>query len=103
MKTSTLITTVFGLIAGVFLLTSTAHADLKQMKAYKEAYPDTKPKCIDCHVADLPKKDDGAHDNNDYGKAVMAEAKKTAKDPAAEVIPTADAYKAAGTIENFKK
>jgi len=38
------------------------HADMSQIKAYKENYPDAHPKCIDCHVDKMPKKDDGAHD-----------------------------------------
>jgi len=66
------------------------HAGMVQIKAYKEAYPDAKPKCIDCHVDKMPKKDDGAHELNDYGKAVV-KAAGTDK-------PTADTYKKAGPI-----
>ncbi|MBF0503566.1 MAG: hypothetical protein HQL14_00550 [Candidatus Omnitrophica bacterium] len=72
------------------------HADMMQIKAYKEAFgDDAKAKCIDCHVDRMPKKDDGAHDPNDYGKAVI----KSAGDQK----PTADTYKKVGTIEDFAK
>jgi len=72
-----------------------AQASLQQINAYKQAYPDTKPKCIDCHVDKIPKKDDGAHELNDYGKAVVKSA-GTEK-------PSADTYKAVGTIESYLK
>jgi hypothetical protein len=69
----------------------------------------------------LPKKDDGQHENNDYGKAVIAEAQKedaaaTVKEEAKEAANeaakesaekefkiTADTYKKVGKIEDFKK
>ena len=96
---------------GVVFLSATAQADIKQIKAYKEAFPEAKLKCIDCHVTALPKKEDGQHENNDYGKAVLVEAQKeaakveAAKEEAAEeeVKPTADTYKTVGKIEEFKK
>ncbi len=69
-----------------------SRADIAQIKIYKEAYPDSKPKCIDCHAVALPKKD-GEHELNDYGKKVMALADK----------PTAENYKKAGSIEDSKK
>ena len=71
--------------------------DMKQMKIYKEAFPDAKVKCVSCHADAMPKKDDGQHEMNDYGKAVVD---KAAQD-GAEV--TADTYKAVGTIEDFQK
>jgi len=49
-------------------------------------------------VDKMPKKDDGAHENNDYGKAVVAAAKTANLD-----VPTADTYKTVGTIEDFAK
>ena len=72
-----------------------AQANLNMIKEYKIAYPDTKLKCIDCHTAALPKKDDGQHDWNDYGLAV--------KKAAGDQKPTADTFKAVGKIEDFKK
>ena len=72
-----------------------ALANMKMIKAYKEAYPDSKPKCVNCHVDAMPKKDDGAHDPNDYGKAVLT--------AAGAEKPTADTYTKVGSIENFKK
>ncbi|MBF0489032.1 MAG: hypothetical protein HQL15_00255 [Candidatus Omnitrophica bacterium] len=82
------------LLAAVLVLgfSIPAQANMKIVKAYKEAYPDEKPKCIGCHVDAMPKKD-GAHDPNDYGKALKA--------AAAEV--TVDSIKKVGKIEDFKK
>ena len=77
-----------------------ARADVKQIKAYKEAFPDTKTKCIDCHKDEKPKKEDGQHDPNGYGKAVLKEAQEA---KAEENKPTADTYKKVGSIEDFAK
>ena len=63
-----------------------AGADMNQVKIYKEAFPDEKPKCNYCHIDALPKKDAGKHELNDYGL----------KAKAASEIPTADTYKALG-------
>ena len=70
----------------VFLIVSPAWANVKQIKAYKEAYPDEKPKCACCHVDKKPSKEEGKHEPNDYGKKVIALSK----------APTADNYKEAG-------
>lgn len=85
-----------GLILGsgfVFVVTGTtlAMADVEQVKLYKAAYPDAKPKCIFCHVDKLPKKDEGLHEPNAYGKKVRE---------AAEI--TAQTYKEVGTFEDFE-
>ncbi len=76
------------LMALSFLLASvpSVFASVKQIKGYKEASPDEKPKCQHCHVDEKPKKDDGKHDMNEYGKKVLELAKE----------PTAETYKAAG-------
>ncbi len=87
-----------GALMGFMAWGTCAQANLKVIKAYKEAYPDTKPKCIQCHVVALPKKADGEHDNNDYGKAVA----KVIKD-AKEAEPSADTIKKVGSIEDFEK
>ena len=88
------------LVIGIFISVASAQASMKEVKTYKEAFPEEKPKCAACHKDAMPKKDDGAHELNEYGAAVMAEAGKAA---AAEIIPTADNYKAVGKIEDFKK
>ena len=88
----------FLIVAGFILWAVPAHANMTQIKAYKDAYADSKPKCIDCHVDKMPKKDDGAHELNDYGKAVVKAAKDAKLDKA-----TADTYKSVGKIEDFKK
>ncbi len=81
---------------GLFILGTQAHADLKQIKAYKAAFPDAKVKCVDCHADAKPSKDDGQHELNAYGKTVKALAKP-------DVAPTADEYTKAGKIEDFTK
>ena len=64
-----------------------ASANLGQVKIYKSAFPDAeKPKCTTCHVDKMPKKDDGMHEWNDYGKKVRA-VKET---------PDEDTYKSVG-------
>ena len=68
-----------------------AMANVEQVKLYKAAYPDAKPKCIFCHVDKLPKKDEGLHEPNAYGKKVRE---------AAEI--TAQTYKEVGTFEDFE-
>ncbi len=105
MKNVNLLVMFSVLAAGSLLTTSTAQADMKQIKVYKEAYPDAKLTCINCHDLQLPKKAEGEHENNDYGKAVLAEAVKDTPAVAAgeEVVPTVDTYKKVGPIENFKK
>ena len=47
-------------------------ANLGVVKAYKEAFPGEKPKCSCCHVDKAPKKEEGKHEFNDYGKKVFA-------------------------------
>ena len=86
------------ILTGFILWVTPAQANMTQLKAYKDAYPDAKPKCIDCHVDKMPKKDDGAHELNDYGKAVVKAAQAAKLDKA-----TADTYKAVGKIEDFSK
>ena len=86
---------------GVVLWMTMAQAGMKDMKIYKEAYPDATTKCINCHVDAMPKKDDGKHEWNAYGKAVIAEAQKAGAKP--DISPTVDTYKKVGKIEDFKK
>ena len=69
-----------------FPLLPNAWANVKQIKAYKEAFPEEKPKCIHCHVSEKPKKEAGEHELNDYGKKV----KQLREEPDTET------YKAAG-------
>lgn len=83
---------VLALALVVFGFGALAHADIAQIKIYKEAYPDSKPKCISCHASALPKKD-GDHELNDYGKKVKSLAEK----------PTAEDYKKAGSADEVKK
>lgn len=91
-------TFIFIVLAGFILWAIPVRASMTEIKAYKDAYPDAKPKCIDCHVDKMPKKDDGQHELNDYGKAVIKAAQAAKLDK-----PTADTYKTVGTIEDFAK
>jgi hypothetical protein len=84
----------YSILSGFVFLAASANADMSQIKAYKEAFPDAKLKCINCHVDALPKKD-GSHDNNDFGKAVVK--------AAGSEKPTAEIYKKVGTLEDFAK
>jgi len=88
----------FLILAAIMLGAGLAQADMAQRKAYIATFPDATPKCIDCHADKMPKKDDGAHDPNAYGKAVIDAARAAKLD-----VPTADTYKAVGKIEDFKK
>lgn len=87
-------------LAGGMAFSVPARANVEEMKKYKEAFPGASVKCIDCHVDKIPKKDDGAHEWNAYGKAVLAQAGKEA---VKEVEPTTDTYTHVGKIEDFKK
>jgi hypothetical protein len=102
---------MFFILTGFIFWTVPAHANLTLIKAYQGAFPDaSKPKCIDCHVDKMPKKD-GSHDNNDYGNAVKAVVIKAAGGKAPTIDADKDAYIAAykdgfnkvGKIEDFKK
>ncbi|OIO36764.1 MAG: hypothetical protein AUJ72_05705 [Candidatus Omnitrophica bacterium CG1_02_46_14] len=92
MKISVLARTGVVVVAGMFV-SGLALANIVQVKLYKEAFPDEKPKCACCHKYKMPKKDDGMHELNDYGKKVIAISK----------APTADNYKAAGSAPEPKE
>jgi mono/diheme cytochrome c family protein len=64
---------------------------MKEIKAYKEAFPAARVKCATCHMDGMPKT--GAASFNDYGKAVIA----------ANPHPTVATFKKLGRAENFKK
>lgn len=68
-----------------------AFANIKEMKAYKEAFPDAKIKCAVCHSVAMPKKGDAPL--NDYGQAVIA----------ANPQPTAETFTQLGKAEDFRK
>lgn len=83
---------IFGFVFAFVVAGNTlAMANVAQVKLYKAAYPDAKPKCIFCHIDKLPKKDEGMHEPSAYGKKVRE---------AAEI--TVDTYKQAGTYEDFE-
>ena len=84
---------IFWVLASFLLTAVPAQASLKEIKAYKEAFPEAKPKCINCHEAEKPKKDEGLHEWNDYGKAAIK----------LEAHPTADTFKKLGSFEDFEK
>jgi len=80
-----------GFVVWISLLSSSASANVKEMKAYKEAFPGTQAKCAVCHIAPLPKKD--AVGLNDYGQAFQK----------AERAPAIASVQKLGKAENFKK
>ena len=80
-------------IITLFIWIAQGQADVNQIKAYKEAFPDAKPKCINCHVDAIPKKDEGKHVLNAYGLKVKETASK----------PTAETYKKVGKVEDYKE
>jgi hypothetical protein len=84
-------TVTFCILSGFIFWAASAQGDMQQIKNYKETYPDAKPKCINCHIDEHPKKADGQHDANDYGKAAVKAAKAAGLDK-----PTADTYKTLG-------
>jgi len=88
-------TILFLILSGFIFGAIPAQAGLPQIKAYKEIYPEAKPKCIDCHVDKMPKKVDGQHELNQYGKAVVK--------AAGVQKPSSSTYKTIGKIEDFKK
>ncbi len=100
------------IVASMFVLSNVAQANFNMIKAYKDAFPDTHPKCINCHVDEKPKKEDGQHENNDYGKAAQAavEADTATAKAATEskISPDdlkllSDKFSKLGSIEDFKK
>lgn len=76
----------------VFLGNSFVMANVDQIKLYKAAYPDSKPKCIFCHIDKLPKKDEGMHEHNAYGNKILE----------TDAKPTVDTYIKVGTFEDFE-
>ena len=54
------------------MLPQAVMANVAVVKVYKAAFDGDKPKCSTCHVDKNPKKEDGKHDLNDYGKKVLA-------------------------------
>ncbi|MEI7750553.1 MAG: hypothetical protein WCJ71_00555 [Candidatus Omnitrophota bacterium] len=88
-KTTVLVGILFAL---VFLSwASQGYADMKEIKAYKGAFPEAKVKCATCHSVALPKT--GSAGLNEYGQAAVA----------ANPHPTAETFKQVGKAEDFKK
>ena len=103
---------VFLVGAPILIFSNAAEASINMIKAYKEAFPDAHPKCINCHVDEKPKKEDGQHENNEYGKAVKvaieadAASAKVAKQ--AKILPDdlkliTDKFLKLGSFDDFKK
>ena len=66
-------------------------ADVEQIKLYKAAFPESKPKCTFCHVDKLPKKTKGC----------MSRVPTARKSGSGDRV-TADIYKQVGTFEDFE-
>jgi hypothetical protein len=82
----------FSVILNLSVGGSAVEADVGQIKLYKEAFPEAKPKCLFCHLDAIPKKGEGMHEPNAYGLKVKEIAK----------VPTAETYKEIGTVEDFQ-
>ena len=83
---------IFGFVFAFVVAGNTfAMADVDQVKLYKAAFPGSQPKCISCHMDKLPKKDEGMHEPNAYGKKIQE---------TAEI--TVETYKEVGTYEDFQ-
>ena len=68
-------------------MSGSAFASLEVVKTYKAAFPDEeKPKCLACHVDKIPKKDEGKHEWNDYGKKILAAKKELNKEKVDEDV-----------------
>ena len=88
MRKSVLTKTLFIMTTGLFV-SGLALANLEQVKIYKEAFPGEKPKCTNCHISKMPKKEDGKHDWNEYGQKVRKVKEK----------PDVETYKTVGKNE----
>ena len=64
----------------------TAMADLEILKTYKATFEGEKPKCTCCHTDKTPKKEEGKHENNDYGKKLLAAKKELQKEKVDEDV-----------------
>ncbi len=85
-----------GMVLGFVVLLfgiSSVHADVKQIKLYKEAFPSEKPKCMVCHLDKIPKKDEGKHELNEYGLKVQK----------GNAVPDAETYKKVGKAPEVKE
>jgi len=81
---------VLGFASVACLFSPQASANMKEMKMYKEAFPDAQVKCATCHIAPMPKKE--AAELNAYGQAAKA-----------AMSPTVETYKKLGKAEDFKE
>lgn len=80
-------------VISVFVLSGRAWATMDQAKLYKEAFGVEKPKCAGCHVDKLPKKDDGKHALNEYGKKLTA----------VKEVPDLETYKQVGANDKAEE
>ncbi len=81
-------TVLFGFLISFFAAES-AFATLEQAKTYQKVFGGDKPKCLACHMDKLPKKEEGRHEWNDYGKKLRA----------VKEIPDEEVYKQVGKNE----
>ena len=93
---------VFSLVVLLgIVLSNWAQADSTVIKAYKTAFPDTHPKCMDCHLPSFP----WEHPWNAYGQTI----KKAINAAGVPNVPTGndiskivDVFKQVGKVEDFK-
>jgi hypothetical protein len=81
----TVVATLF--VFSFLTMTGTAaRANLAQVKLYKTTFEGEKPKCTTCHMDKAPKKEEGKHEWNDYGKKILAAKKELNKEQVDEEV-----------------
>ena len=83
------------------ILSNHAQADSTVIKAYKVAFPDAHPNCMNCHLASVP----WEHPWNAYGQTVKKaiNAAGVGDVPKAnDISKIADVLKQIGRVEDFK-
>ena len=61
-------------------------ANVETVKLYKNVFEGEKPKCACCHVDKTPKKEEGKHELNDYGKKILVAKKELNKEKVDEEV-----------------
>ena len=76
----------FALATVLLFSAALAFANLETVKIYKAVFEGEKPKCTYCHVDKTPKKEEGKHELNDYGKKVLAAKNELKKEKVDEEV-----------------
>ena len=89
MKIKAMAAAVFFMVSFSFLAMDSAFANLDVVKLYKSTFStDEKPKCLSCHIDKIPKKEEGKHEFNEYGKKISAAKSELKKEKVDEEVLT---------------